>query len=203
MEIQNITNIIDLLTQLLPGFISVFIFYSLTPHANDSVSTQVIIALIFTVISTALSKGLLAIIHFKISEQLITYIIAIALGLVFSILVNHDIIHKCLRKWKITFEISHPSEWYGIFTETVEKNSAIVVLHLNTGQRICGGAYYWPTNPLTGHFVLESAKWLVDDDEKHDIILHSKYIMIKSTDVVMVEFFNSKGDEQNAKSPKT
>jgi chromate transport protein ChrA len=110
---------------LLPGFITSFLFYSLTSFPKKSEFEAVVIALIYTVIINAiielLGMGLIFIgNHVAIGEwnQLTktvwSIIIALFIGLLWSGLYNNDIIHKFLRDKKITNQTSYPSEWNGM-----------------------------------------------------------------------------------------
>jgi hypothetical protein len=51
----------------------------------------------------------------------------------------------------------------------------------------------WPNSPQQGHFVLEQAKWLVDNDGKVDIIPLETVdkILIGTANVEKVEFIKS------------
>lgn len=96
---------------------------------------------------------------------------------------NNDKFHRFLRKLNITKETSYASEWFSAFSS----NITYVVLHLNDGRRIYGWPREWPTEPSIGHFVLQQASWL-DDDNKQVSLDGVKSILIKGADVDMVEF---------------
>jgi hypothetical protein len=125
-----ITNeLIAILTFLLPGFITSFLFYSLTSFPKKSEFEAVVIALIYTVIINTivelLGMGLIFIGNQsaigewdQLAKTVWSIIIAFVIGLLWSYLYNNDRIHKFLRKKKITIQTSYPSEWYGTFTET-------------------------------------------------------------------------------------
>jgi hypothetical protein len=194
-----ITNeLIALLTFLLPGFITSFLFYSLTSFPKKSELEAVVIALIYTVIINAiielLGMGFIAIGNQiaigewnQLSKTVWSIIIAVIIGLLWSYLFNNDRIHKFLRKTKITSKTSYPSEWYGTFTET----KRYIILDLKDGRRIMGWPAEWSNDPDKGHFVLEDARWLtVDQDGRlSDIPLETiDKIMIAVHNVEMVEF---------------
>ncbi|MDR0685793.1 MAG: hypothetical protein LBF83_11800, partial [Spirochaetaceae bacterium] len=111
-------------------------------------------------------------------------------GLVWSCLYNNDILHKWLRKWKITNQTSYPSEWYGTFAET----ESYIILDLKDERRIMGLPAEWPNDPEKGHFVLKNATWLISDGEgKLDTIPLETIdkILIAAYNVEMVEFIKS------------
>ena len=199
-----ITNeLISLFSFLLPGFITSFLFYSLTSFPKKSEFEAVVIALIWTIVINAIVEivemlcivlGNLVVIGEwnQLSKTLWSIIIALGIGLLWSWLYNNDIIHNFLRKRKITNQTSYPSEWYGTFTET----KRYIILNLKDERRIMGWPVEWPNSPQQGHFILEEAKWLVDKNGKVDIIPLETIdkIMIDANNVEMVEFI--KNDEE-------
>jgi hypothetical protein len=186
-----ITNeLISILTFLLPGFITSFLFYALTSFPKKSEFEAVVIALIYTVIINAIVELLDK--HFAISEwnhlakSVWSIIIALFIGLLWSCLYNNDLIHKGLRIIRITNQTSYPSEWYGTFSET----KRFIVLDLKDGRKITGWPLLWPNDPKQGHFVLEQVRWVIEEDGKSsDIPLETvDKIMIDVNNVEMVTF---------------
>jgi hypothetical protein len=191
-----ITNeLIALFTFLLPGFITSFLFYSLTSFPKKSEFEAVVIALIYTIIINAIVKllGLFYIDNLVVNDELnqlcktaLSIITALFIGFSWSGLYNNDVIHKFLREMKITNQTSYPSEWYGTFSET----KRYIVLNLKDGRRISGWPLLWPNHPRQGHFVLEQAKWLLDEDDKSSAMPLETVdkIMIDANNVEMVTF---------------
>jgi hypothetical protein len=72
------------------------------------------------------------------------------------------------------------------FTET----KRYIVLNLKDGRCIMGWPLLCPNYPQQGHFVLERAKWLIDNDGKTDILPLETIdkIMIDTANVEMVTF---------------
>ncbi|MDR0706403.1 MAG: hypothetical protein LBF60_00820 [Treponema sp.] len=121
------SELISLFGFLLPGFITSFLFYSLTSFPKKSEFEAVVIALIWTIVINALvelleiictAMGSLFIIGEwnQASKTIASMSIALIISLVWSCLYSNDILHKWLRKWKITNQTSYPSEWYGILS---------------------------------------------------------------------------------------
>jgi hypothetical protein len=203
------SELINLFSFLLPGFITSFLFYSLTSFPKKSEFEAVVIALIYTVIINVIvelmGNAFISIGCFfsigewnQVSKTLCSILIAIIIGLVWSRLYNNDIIHKFLRKIKITNQSSYPSEWYGMFSETKK----YVILNLKDERRIMGWPAEWPNYPDKGHFILENAKWLVDKAGKTtEIPLETiEKIMINVDNIEIVEFVKDKeevGGNQN------
>jgi hypothetical protein len=196
----NVTiELISLFSFLLPGFITSFLFYSLTSFPKKSEFEAVVIALIYTIIINAVVEILAHIftatgylISFgewnTLSKTIWAIIVALIMGLSWSFFYNNDTLHKLLRKLRITKQSSYPSEWYGVFSE----NKKYVILHLKDKRRILGWPMEWPNNPKKGHFVLEAAEWLIDNDGKNEAIPLTGVdkIVIDTINIEMVEFLN-------------
>jgi hypothetical protein len=193
------SELINLFNFLLPGFITSFLFYSLTSFPKKSEFEMVVMALIYTVIINALvevwgwmlitvgNSGCLIGEWSSAAKVLWSVFFALLIGFLLTFFYNNDLLHKLLRKLNITNQTSYPSEWYGTFSET---RHSYVVLHLIDGRRIMGWPLEWPSSPKSGHFVLEDAVWLAEDNgEAQNIeLINVKKIMLDTTNVTMVEF---------------
>ena len=205
-----VTNeLINLLNFLLPGFIASFLFYALTSFPKKTEFELVVMALIYTVVINsivdALGGAFLAIGKrgFFITEWsstakvLWSVFVALLLGASLAFLYNNDLLHKFLRRLKITNQTSYPTEWYGTFSET----QLYVVLHLTDGRRIMGWPLEWPSSPKNGHFVLEDAVWLVENDDgktSNIELTDVEKIMLDATHVCMIEFMKpSEGNNES------
>ena len=191
-------DFINLLNFLLPGFITSFLFYSLTSFPKKSTFELIVMALIYTIainsIVEVLGWGFIAIgkNYISIAEWTSTIRVlwsiffAILLGLLLAYLYNNDKLHKILRRLKITNQTSYPSEWYGTFSET----KLYVVLHLSDRRRIMGWPLEWPSSTKNGHFILQDAAWLIEEEgTKKTIELNNvEKIMLDVTNINMVEF---------------
>lgn len=188
------TDIISILQYLLPGFVSAWVFYSLTSYSRPSQFERVVQALIFTIfiqsivlVEESFTNLLCASYNQKeFSDKfglLYSVITAILLGIIFAACANNDRLHKLLRSLKITRETSYPSEWFGAFLQDI----TYVVLHLEDERRLYGWPKEWPSDPYKGHFVIVEPSWLCDDGSERKITGVSK-IVIKTTDVKWVEF---------------
>jgi hypothetical protein len=198
-----ITNeLIAILSFLLPGFITSFIFYSLTSFPKKSEFEAVIIALIYTIIINMLVDFFGVLLNFignwftigewnQLSQVAWSVFFAVGIGVLWSFLYNNDVIHKALRRVKVTSQSSYPSEWYGTFSETKK----YIILDLKDERRIMGWPVEWPNYPDKGHFVLEEASWLTTEESGKISLLTIDKIMIDANNVEMVEFV--KDDEKS------
>ena len=184
-------DIVEILTFLLPGFVSAAVFYSLTSHPRPRDFVSVVHALIFTMVVQAivfllpleiLSKGI------DDAEGLVTKVIvslpvALIVGMFAAWVSNQDKLYAFLRWMRLTRENSYPSEWYSSFANHEER---YVVLHLVGDRRLLGWLEEWPSSPERGHFRLAEASWLLDDSE--DSLIGVAAIVINANQVEMVEF---------------
>ena len=191
---------IDFLAFLLPGFVSVAIFYSLTSHRKPNAFDKVIQALIFTALAQAATW--LAVAPFQRGAEggvrwadnytlPVSVCIAVVLGLAASVAANRDILHRFFRRLGVTVETSHPSEWYSAF---VHHNDCYVILHLDGRRRLRGWPEEWPSLPDEGHFRISEAEWLTDDGAEPATVGVAA-VLIPANQVAMVEFLRELDDE--------
>jgi hypothetical protein len=122
-------------------------------------------------------------------------IIALIIGVFVTYVYNNDVIHRILRKRRITNQTSYPSEWYGTFSET----KSYIILHFTDGKRLMGYPLEWPIDPQNGHFILEDAIWLVEEngETRHIELPTVSKIMIDTTKIEMVEFLKENEERKN------
>ena len=192
--------IIDVLTFLLPGFVSAAILHSLTPAPRLIPFERVVQALIFTIViqagTSGVKTGLIGIgprfgsIGVWSEETRIVWSLVLAglLGVVLAWIDNTDQLHSRLRKLRITHQTSFSSEWYGALSQA----RGYLVLHLTGERRLYGWAVEWPNTPEHGHFVMAEAEWLEDD--KRVPLEGVDRIVIRVQDVEMVELMQLKED---------
>ena len=199
------SEIVEVLTFLLPGFIAAGIFFPLTSHPKPSPFASVIHALIFTMIVQVIvfllpleglaewlgtnsgetvetdrnSDG----VNFGLTEVIVSVPIAVLLGLLASYVTNHDYLFAALRWIRATRETSYPSEWYSSF---VNHENTYVVLHLNGQRRLFGWLEEYPSSPDHGHFRIAEASWLTGDGEV--ALPNVTAIVVPVDQVEMVEF---------------
>lgn len=185
------TEIVGILTYLLPGLVAAATFYALTSHPKPSIFERVVQALIFTVLAQLLADQVPQSVQPAVTEPpesenwrtVTSVLIAIVLAVLATYVSNNDILHRVLRKLGVTKETSHPSEWYSAFAR---KKPRYVVLHLNDGRRLYGWPEEWPGRSDQGHFRLAEPTWL---DEKNEPLESNVVDMLIPADhVQMVEF---------------
>lgn len=200
-------DVLTLLTQLMPGFLTAWVVFGLTTYTKPPQFERVVQALIYSFIvnglvavleQVLLGAGKIGRIGYwdKSAEIVASTVIAIALGLVLSYYMRNDAFFSLMRRLKLTSRTPYPSEWYGAFAT----RPRYLVLHLTGGRRISGYPAEWPTEPTVGHFRLTDAAWL-DDDNKETPLDGNDSVLIEAKQVEMVELL--KDDEDHANAAKT
>jgi hypothetical protein len=186
-------DVLALLTQLMPGFLTAWVVYGLTTYTKPPQFERVIQALIYSFIVTAivalLEKCLLAAGKFvslgtwdKSFELVVSTAVALILGLTLSHYMQVDSFFRLARKLKLTRRTPYPTEWYGAFAV----RPRYIVLHLSGNRRISGYPLEWPTESTVGHFRVTNAAWI--KDENSEILLDAdESILIEAKQVNMVE----------------
>ena len=192
------SEIVGVLSFLLPGFVAAAIFYSLTSYPKPSPFDRVVQALIFTVIGKAITDGVLFFGRIvdddpwrKEWELLLSVLVAVALGLLTAYFLNRDTLHRLLRRLGVTRETSYASEWYSAFSR---HSDCYVTLHLKGQRRLFGWPEEWPSRPDDGHFRIAEAEWLVDGKERI-LATGVSTILIPVDQVEMVEFLSETHEE--------
>lgn len=192
------SNIISVITYLLPGFLAAWIFYGLTAHPRKDAFERIIQALIFTVMVQALTAATRMALQAIPSRWIFgawtsdvsliwSMIYGVTVGVVVSISANTDWLHRQLRdRLKITSRTSYPSEWFSAF----HRQPRYVVLHLEGARRLYGFPLEWPDSPDAGHFLMDDAGWLLDNNEL--VKLHTVHnVLVPAKEVQHVEFLRS------------
>ncbi|MGN6236891.1 DUF6338 family protein [Dyella sp.] len=196
------TDVVSVLTGLMPGFIFAWVFYSLTTHRKPSQFDQVVYALIATTVIhpiVALEGNVLLWLgqwinlgvwstDSKLTAGVITSLIS---GFGVAQLARRDVLFKLLRRLGLTARNHNTSEWCTVF-ESADLN---IVLHLKDERRIYGWPLHWPSDHKYGHFYLAQAEWL-DEKNERTALKGVAGILINAEDVDMVEFVEGEPNDQ-------
>ncbi len=192
MSLPN-SEIISAVYQLLPGFVTAWIFYGLSAYEKPAPFERVVQALIFTLFAEASSQltGILLVgigsyyslgVWDSSTAFLWKVLFSIALGFVFAAVSNTNSLRDFIPDW-LSKKTLYPSEWYSAFHRTKK----YVYLHLVGERRLYGWAEEWPDSPTCGHFVIMKAEWILDDNTRIPL-LATERLLIRATDVELVEF---------------
>ncbi|SFB90869.1 DUF6338 family protein [Collimonas sp. OK412] len=205
-------DVLSLLTQLMPGFLTAWVVYGLTTYTKPAQFERVVQALIFSFIVNALVAILEIILLFsgryiqlgiwnRSTELIASASIAFIFGIVLSFFMTNDAFFSLARRLRLTSRTPYPSEWYAAFKIKPPRALArYVVLHLEGSRRISGYPIEWPTEPSSGHFRLTDAAWL-NDDNVETPLKNDDSILIAAKQVEMVEFL--KDIEEMSNDSKT
>ena len=113
------SEVVAVLTFLLPGFVGAAVFYTLTSHPKPGEFDRVVQALVFTTVGQAMAwllrlvAGIWTEYEWPAGLEL-TAAMASAVGVALLVVycANHDTAHGLLRRVGVTRETSYPSEWY-------------------------------------------------------------------------------------------
>ena len=183
------TDLISLLSFLLPGFVAAAVFFWLTALPKPSGFERVVQALVFTAIVQSLAWLILPLMDWsgqipesESATNALTVFLASVIGLISAVAVNHDVVHRVLRWFRMTRENSYRSAWRSTFSSRQE----YVVLHMVDGRRLYGWPAEWPNRSDEGHFRITEAEWL--DGQEQEQGREAPAMLISATDVRMVEF---------------
>ena len=197
-------DVLALLTQLMPGFLTAWVVYGLTTYTKPPQFERVVQALIYSFLVNGLVAILEVVLLFvgktiklgiwdKSSEVIASAMIALLLGILLSFYMRNDAFFKLARCLKLTTRTPFPSEWYGAFAV----KPRYLVLHLSGGRRISGYPIEWPTEPTVGHFRLTDAAWL-DDENTETPLDGDQSILIEAKQVEMVELLKDEKERTDA-----
>ena len=192
------SEIVAVITFLLPGFVAAAVFYSLTSHPKPGDLDKIVQALVFTMVGRAAGQGIeLAASAFGLEtawaaqwDLAMSVAIAVTVAFLAAWVANTDWLYAILRKIGVTNESSHPSEWYSALAIN---SVSYVILNLRDGRRLYGWPEDWPSRPDSGHFRITEAQWLSGDNP----IAESKAIemVVPASEVVIIEFLNRQEED--------
>lgn len=185
---------VALITYLLPGFVTAWIFYGFTSHPKPSQFERTVEAIIYTfLIQSTVPPIRWTMLKFgetiplapwtDAAEQSVTAVLAIALGVILAGTTNTDVMHLMVRRLKLTNRTSHPSEWFYVFSQ----NRTFVILHFKDGRRLYGWPKEWPTDPGKGQFYIMLPTWIAGENERIEAP-ELDGILVPATDIAWVEF---------------
>ncbi len=187
-------DVLVLIYKLLPGFLTAWVFFGLTPHRPKSPFERVVQALVLSVFvqfPVAFIRFVLLTLGKVVSfggwtedtALFYSFLVALLLGLLFAWLANTNKLHRFLYRWGITTRTSYPSD---LFAVVLEDAARFVVLHLKDGRRLYGWPSEWPDYQDAGRFIIVQAEWLSADNSRTPLSGVDK-VIIPASDVAMVE----------------
>lgn len=186
-------ELIKVIYALLPGFVLSWVFYGLTAHTRPAAFERIVSALIYTAIIQAVLFPIESMLAWNDSmaasfaenaqaSLFLATLLAIILGLVFAKIANDNLLHSFLNewewlenlplykrvnrrwgwiRWRWTSKTSRPTQWFSGF---YDQRQWITLEFREGGRRLRGYCREWPDTPDDGHFLVEQAEWLVEDN---------------------------------------
>jgi hypothetical protein len=198
-------ELIALLNQLLPGFLTAWIFYGLTAYRRPSQFERIAQALVFTSIIQIFRIGIKNVVSLWApgewsteSDFVCSWILAVLLGLFISWCAHQDFFHRWLRALRLTSNTSYPSAWYS----AAKRYKTDIILNLKDGHRLQGWPYEWPDHLDEGQFALCDASWLREDGPPIDLSA-AECLVIPAVNVEFVEFLKCGTDCSSPESTCT
>lgn len=188
------SDVLVVLNYLLPGLVATWIFRRLTPHDKPKDLEAITEALLFT---AAVQPILLVVeggstwvgVHlFSIGPWtdkgafVLSVILGLAVGSVAGTAANHDVVHRYLRRFKLTKQTSFPSEWYR--QQFCEERW--MILTMRNGDRLRGWPREFPNSPDRGHFSLRHAAWLLTNGDLRPLEF-TECILVPAAEVLYLE----------------
>lgn len=192
------TEVLTTLQTVVPGFVATAFFYWLSDVPKPSQFERVVQALIGTgliklmidgVEAFALWAGKFYVVGSWTPNTAILWSFGIASvgGILLAYCAKHDILFDVARRFGLTSKAS-VSEWQYSFTKFDDRG---LVLNLKDGRRLMGYPVAWPSDPMTGHFLMQFPRWAGSRDPV--ICEGVSFMMIPSSDVLWVEFLEPNG----------
>jgi hypothetical protein len=179
---------INILKTLTPGFIVVFLINSLRPAKKRSNIEFSFMALMFTgIVDFTAREVSLCLPESGFLVDVAPFGIAILFGLLFSGVLNHDLIHKALRKVKVTKESAYPSILHGVFMQRED----YVTVFLETDEKFYGWPKEFPTELENECFVLQVVERNADGSRvllKDGFPKIEKEVLLRMKDIKRIEF---------------
>lgn len=189
-----VKEVIPLLQYLIPGFVSTWIFYTLTAFKRPDTFGQIVQALIFTFVIHGMVLGVGAVCvwvgekGFSVgkwdakAEACWAFSASLVLGLFACSLSVNGKLHGWLRRRNVTKQSSYPSQWFSAFA----KYDRVITLHLDDERRVLGWPVDWPPESTSGQFVMQYPCWINEDGT--EVPISAEFLLIDSTRVKWVEF---------------
>ena len=199
------SDVAALIYELLPGFVTAWVFFGFTAHRRDNAFEMTIIALIFTVIVRAfvacfvfatvrIGQSIPLFVWTVNGELVASVVIAAMTGFVFAFAANNGFPHDYLPD-SVTRRTSYASNWFQTFSE----HDFYITLHLKSGDRIAGWPELWPDSPTAGYFKLAQPFYLDTEDERNTTNA-LEALLISAEEVLRVELWAENPTEPSGAS---
>ena len=200
MPIPLSLSVLGILLFLLPGFISAIVLRQITVRAKQTDFEKLIEALVMSFVlyltSIPLFGNTLPVswheelgayqIHLRWLQLLVLLGEAVLLSSLYGAILQHDWLHKGLRKLGITEKTSRISVWNDVLQDI---KGAYLLVEIADGRKIVGYLTYYSDDPEQVSLFLEDAAWLTEGGEQ--IAVNGPGVLLtKDSGISTITFLN-------------
>ena len=191
---------LTVLSFLIPGFISVFLFRHLVYRPEKEIGYFLVEALIYSfiiysIVGTVLSHAPVTLqeitegdkktysVSFVTSALVILLFTSIALPLLVALVLNNDYATQLLRKFRITSVSSRANTWLDAFSA----RKCYIIVNTVDGKRIFGWPMWYSNSPKDGYIYLYNPSWIDSEQNFIPTGLHGLFL-VKDQSIDYIEF---------------
>ena len=200
MPIPPSLSVLGILLFLLPGFISAVVLRQVTTRAKQSDFEKLIEALVLSFVlyltSLPFFGNTLPVswheyagsyrVHLQWVQLGILFVEAVVLSLLYGAVLQHDWLHKALRKLQITEKTSRISVWNDVLQDI---HRSYMLVDLKDGRRLLGFMTYYSDDVEQSSLFLEDAAWLTEEG-KQIPVSGAGVLLTKEAGITTITFLN-------------
>ncbi len=202
MPIPPSLSVLGILLFLLPGFISAIVLRQIATRAKQSDFERLIEALVLSFIlyltSIPFFGNTLPVswheeagsfkVHLQWLQLLLLFAEAVLFSLMYGVALQHDWLHKVLRKCKITEKTSRISVWNDVLQDVAR---VYLLVEIKDGRRLLGYLTYYSDDVDQSSLFLEDAAWLTEEGQQ--VAVEGPGVLLtKEAGITTVTFLNPK-----------
>ena len=177
MPIPVSLSVLGILLFLVPGFIGAVVLRQITVRAKQTDFEELIEALVLSFVLYLTSAPFFGYtlpvawheqdgnyqVHLQWKQLLMLFAEAILFSSAYGAILQHDWLHKLLRKIGITEKTSRTSVWNDVLQDI---KGAYLLVEIKDGRKVVGYLTYYSDDPDQSSLFLEDAAWLTDEGEQ-------------------------------------
>ena len=200
MPIPASLSVLGILLFLIPGFISAVVLRQITVRAKQTDFEKLIEALVLSFVLYLTSVPFFGYtlpvawheqdgiykVHLQWQQLLVLFAEAVLFSSVYGAMLQHDWLHRLLRKTGITEKTSRTSVWNDVLQDI---KRAYLLVEIKDGRRVIGYLTYYSDDPDQSSLFLEDAAWLTDEGEQF-VVDGPGVFLTKEAGIVAITFLN-------------
>jgi len=202
---------LTVLSFLIPGFISVFLFRHLVYRPDKEIGYFIVEALIYSFVIYSIVGAILNYapvtlqevtvgdkktysVTFVTSALVVLLIVSVAIPLLFALILNNDYATQFLRKLRITTVSSRANTWLDAFSA----RKCYIIVNTVDGKRIFGWPMWYSNSPKDGYIYLYDPSWIDSEQNFIPTGLHGLFL-VKEQSIDYIEFTNITSENAKGK----